>query len=261
MKRLHIIGSSIHISENDKQFNNVTKVRSGFSTEERFRQTVYTIYSICTLYPNDDIWIIDSSLEDIDHYFNTSNFISNKVKRFYLKDIDKDIAHTVNTHHNKSYCESIMLKTFFEFKKDEIKDYDFITKISGRYWVDWTFNDRSCLTLENKNKLFIKKPIIFERADKKSWGSAVASNFEDFLLEGQPNWRVYSTHTVIYAFGSEFFDNMIQLLSLVINETKDDMWDGEYLWSYFISKLNIPVVEVDWSINGWGGVNKNLYEY
>lgn len=255
MKRLHIIGSSIHLSENDKQFNNVTKVRSGFSTEERFRQTVYTIYSICTLYPDDDIWIIDSSLEDIDHYFNTSNFISNKVKRFYLKDINKDIAHTVNTHHNKSYCESLMLKTFFEFKKNEIKDYDFITKISGRYWIDWTFNERSGLTIKNKNKLFIKEPTIFEKPDKKSFG------YDNFLLEGQPNWKIYSTPTVIYAFGSDFFDSMIQLLSEVINGTVEGNHDGEYLWSYFISKFNIPTVKIDWSINGWGGVHKKLCKY
>jgi len=254
MKRLHIIGSSIQLSHNEKEFNKVTKVRSGFSTKERFEQTLYTIFSIWSTFPNDDIWIIDSSLEDIDHLFKEFQFVTSKVKRFYLKDIDLPIAITVNTHDNKSYCESLMLKTFLKAYEKEIQQYDFIIKISGRYFIDNTF-ELDNLTLENKNKLFIKNTTVFENDNKLGW------SWNNLRFKDQPKWRLYSVPTVLYAFGSSAFNDIIKLLNAVMGETQNTHIDGEYLWKYLINDINIPIIEVPWQINGWCGVNKHVVKY
>ena len=73
MNKLIVVGSSIQPREGKFSYSNT---RSSFSTEERFRQTVFTINSLRNSIPDAKIMVVDSS-DDYMQYYAQLAFIKN----------------------------------------------------------------------------------------------------------------------------------------------------------------------------------------
>lgn len=164
MKKAFIITSSIDVS-NDYPLT-YSQTRSYFSAEERLRQTIYTLASLDSIRDdNVDIFLIDASesweqYESILRHQKNLRFIS-------IKKELSEIYNTVRTHQNKSHCETLIVSTIMAKYYNDLKNYDFLIKLSGRYFVDGSFTT-NLFNEYNKEKLFFKKPLTFEWSD--SWG-------------------------------------------------------------------------------------------
>jgi hypothetical protein len=127
---LIIITSVINISRNPL---NYTKIRSVFSTHERYIQTINTIKSLGKM-TNRKIIFIEGSEIDKEYkdtiYSNVDFFIQIK-NDHRLKQIIDGLS--------KGKAEAAL--TIEALKCINIKDYDNIFKISGRYYLNESFNE------------------------------------------------------------------------------------------------------------------------
>jgi len=250
MNKLVVVGSSIQ--PRDGKFT-YSKTRSIFDKEERFRQTFFTINSIKNTLPDATIKIVDSS-DDYREYMGFFSFFKN-VEFIPLKEISYTVFEKVNTHLNKSYCESLLLNTFYKHFKKEIQSHDFVIKATGRYFYD-NFNDALFIE-ENKDKIFFKKPLQFKWNDAWNyWMIDERTIQEDDML------RQYCT--VLYGFGSSQLDKMID-----INEASMSFIDSEEMYQYDIETLSYyltrpfkdQLIETDWLVSGWDGASGKFMYY
>jgi hypothetical protein len=250
MRKLFIVGSSIQPREGRFTYS---QTRSKFDAQERFRQTIFTTNSIRAAFPDAKIVIVDSSAEYAE-YIQTF---------WYLKDVDfiplrelcEDAYETVNTHPNKSLCESLLLNTYYKTHKPQIKEYDFVFKATGRYFY-YDFNDQ-LLTEQNKDKIFFKKPLNFE------WNNDWRYQFVDRRLL-QDNNRLHQYCTVLYGFGSEHLEKFIDINEATIhllNQTAMSHYDIETLSYYFTRAFEDKIIEVDWKVSGWDGTSGRFMYY
>jgi hypothetical protein len=250
MNNLVIIGSSIQPKDGIFTYSNT---RSSFSAEERFRQTFFTINSIKNCLPDSRIIIVDTS----------DNYMGYLPNLAFMKDVDyvpiKDISYSafelVNTHQNKSYCESLLLNTFYKSFKKEIQNYDYIIKATGRYFY-FDFND-SLFDESNLNKFFFKKSMKFK------WNPAWNYSMIDRRAIQQDDMlRQYCT--VLYAFGKSNLDAMIDINEATIKflESKEMVhYDIETLSYYLTRPYEDRMIETDWKVAGWDGVSGQFMYY
>ena len=117
MNNLFVVGSSIQTRNMPLTYS---KVRTVFSNEERFRQTIFTVNSIKAAFPNAKVAVVDSS-ENYAEYQDTFRFFKN-TEFVPLKELDGEAFEIVNNHPNKSLCESLLLNTFYKkFKKEKCR--------------------------------------------------------------------------------------------------------------------------------------------
>ena len=128
--------------------------RSIYSTETRYEQTLDTIESIRKNIPDVCIFLIDNSNLDIDMYNKL-----NKLCDVFINPInDKKLKYYTDRNIYKSIAEGYQIMYFLDlFKQLDIK-FDRFFKISGRYYLNDTFN---------YNK-YLNNDIIFSNNDK--WG-------------------------------------------------------------------------------------------
>ena len=137
MKLAFIITSCIEV-KNEHPLT-YSKVRSYFSNEERFRQTITTVASLDALTKNDStIYLVDTS-EHCEPYRNNFWYQPN-LKFISIKEEFPEIFDIVTSHPNKSYCECLILHTVMTKYKEEFLAYDYVLKISGRYFSDSSFD-------------------------------------------------------------------------------------------------------------------------
>lgn len=252
MKKLFLVVSSIETS-NDRPFN-FGNTRSQFSNEERFRQTMFTLQSIRSWYPNDHIIVLDTSIEKNEEYKKKCEYFNASYIAF--KDVDPEANKIVRTHESINYCECLLLSTFFKKSKQLLKEYDYIIKTTARY-VYSNFYD--VFTPENTNKFFFKKPIPFE------WNDGWRYDMIDRRYI-QNNNVLYQYSTVLYAFGSSNVERIIDIFDAhnhVVTMTlpMDINYDIESL-SYFLTRpYSNDIVETDWKIMGFEGVHGTLMYY
>lgn len=229
--------------------------KTHFSSDERLRQTIFTVNSLTNSLPDADIVIVDTSDEYQQYaalfhsYFKNVNFVP-------LKQLSSDACEIVNTNTHKSHCESLLLQTYYEKFKDDIKNnYDFIFKTSGRYF-HFDFNDK-LLTEENKDKIFFKKPIEY------TWSDSWRYHFVDLRHVEQTNvLRQYST--VLYGYGVEHLDKFMDMNVATIHLTKYasmSHYDIETLYYYFTRQYKNSIIEVDWKVSGWLGPSGQFVYY
>lgn len=108
-------------------------VRSYYNIDERFQQTLQTIYSIKNTIPTAKIYLIEGSF--INHEME---FILESMVDYYIN--VKHIAHIKRGIESKlkGFGESVQLTHIF--KNFNMKQYDYIFKISGRYYLNSNFN-------------------------------------------------------------------------------------------------------------------------
>ncbi len=150
MNNLFIVGSSIQTRNAPLTYS---PVRTIFSSEERFRQTIFTVNSIQAAFPEAKIVVVDSSdiykeYQDTFRFFKNTEFIP-------LKELDQEAFEIVNTHPNKSLCESLLLNTFYKKFRKEIKQYDYVIKTCGRYF--YFHLNGALFDVGNLNKLFFRR--------------------------------------------------------------------------------------------------------
>jgi len=247
--KLFIIPSTIQ--PRDGAFT-YAKTRSVFSAEERFRQTVFTINSIQSAYPDADMVLLDSS----DNYqtFKPDLLHIPNLKFVSLKEIDSNIANTVNSHVNKSLCECLMMNTYFKHFKKTIKEYDYVIKTCGRYFY---FNFENYFTEENTNKIFFKKPLQF------TWDDNWNYHYVD-LRHYQNNNKLYQYCTVLFAFGSAYLEKFIDINETVIHlidQPSMKHYDIETLMYYLTRPYQNNIIETDWKVSGWDGTSGRFMYY
>jgi hypothetical protein len=113
------------------------KTRSVFSKEERFEQTKKTILSIREKIPNNKILLIECSLltsEERDYFIENVDYFLN------VYDTDNnDIINRMFTI-SKSMGEGTITAIALQHIFNNNIDFDFLYKISGRYWLNDNFN-------------------------------------------------------------------------------------------------------------------------
>ena len=226
MKIAFIISSAINLDDTvNISFGNGNK-RSAFSSEERFRQTQYSLNSINLIFPDSKKYIFDTSINSDQYrkrlsYFKNLDFVS-------LNEIDKDKAMLCRTSKSKGFCESLSTMMFLDEKRNELENYDFIIKLSGRYF--FSSFDKSKLIEENTNKYLFKK--IRKWDWKESW------NFPNYLK--QPDNKLYYAPTQAYCVGKysieKYHNGIKNIYSHYLNESYENAMriDYECLMYYFV---------------------------
>ena len=253
MKKAFIVTSAIEVN-NDFPLT-YSSVRSHFSSEERFRQTIFTITSLdsirdpyLTIYLVDisDNWEVYAGI--LGHHKNLK-FIS--VKQNYPWILEK-----VRTHTNKSHCETLIVKTFIEQNLQELKDYDYVFKISGRYFIDGSFTTEH-LNQNNLDKLFFKYPMKFDWID--SWPYQMVDRRH---IQGDN--KLYQYSSVLYGGGRNYLEKLLDMNRVICEITgseKGKFYDIETLLYYFTRDFTKDIIEVPWLVNGWDGVNGRYLKY
>ena len=257
MKRCFIVTSSINVDPSKLLKN--TFIRSYFSPEERLRQTVATVINLNVADPEADIFLIDSSKDRFD-IFEQEHVFQNgaisglpRVKYVRLQDLNSEVAEMTRSHFSQTHCECLMLLEFLKHYKQELQSYDFITKISGRYLIDSSFNTEQFIP-EHSNKFIFKKALTYE-ADKlfPAFRAVLA---DELIIDN----RFSGYHTCLLSWGIEKLDVMELIFKLMVTDTKSEQskhWaiDMEHFLYYYLNRfLLLPdVIEVDWRVYGWGG--------
>ena len=253
MKKAFIITSAIDVDNNFPL--TYSNTRSAFGSDERLRQTTYTIASLDSR--TDDqtsLFLLDLS----DNYQSYKGVLSYQQNLFYVsvKEEFPEIYNLARTHPNKSYCETIILLAFIKKYKKILEHHDYIFKMSGRYFIDKNF-DISLFNDQHKHKLFFKRPMRFEW--NEHWNYAMvdrrAQQGDNFL---------YQYSSVLYGFGVGMLDRMLDIYHVIESFTghpKGMSYDVETLLHYFTRTYEQDIIETDWIIYGWDGTSGTFLRY
>lgn len=253
MKHCFIVTSSIQVD--NKHVFKGTANRSYFNTETRLQQTIGTLLNLKLADPQADIVLVDSSLErfeDIDKISGISYVEISKINSY--------LCHELNTHGSKSFCESQMLLFVFYFLKKELAQYDFITKISGRYLVDNSFH-LSLLNEENTDKFIFKHNQALIHPINNLY-----SSFRNVIpKEMIKNNTISGLWTSIYSVGKEKINFWEMLLKIISNDCTGKYYniDIEYIMYHYFDKFNLldKIVFSDSKIYGWQGNGGTFEKY
>ena len=129
-------------------------------------------------------------------------------------------------------------------------------KMSGRYLLDRHF-DISLFNEENKNKIFYKKPLEWEWSD--TWGYSMV----DIRKEtGDNKLRQYSS--VIVGWSKPYFEkytNMFTTVAAMLSQPTMYHYDVETLSYYFSRPYAEDIIETNWVVYGWLGINGQFVRY
>ena len=253
MKKAFIITSAIEV--NNKFPLTYSDKRSFFNTEERLRQTVMTLASLDGLCDKDTYYyVLDVSNEwhsfaELLHYQKNLRFISVK-ERF------PEIFEEVTTHPHKTVCESTILATFMRNYRAELSQYDFVFKMTGRYFLDSSF-DTSIFTETNKDKIFYKRPLEFEWKDE--WNYHMVDRRRE---QGTNTLRQYCS--VLFGWGQSHYDHFLDMFTAVPSILKQPAYshlDIETFGHYFTRPYESDIIETGWLVYGWDGATGRFWRY
>jgi hypothetical protein len=107
--------------------------RSYYSMNERFQQTLHTIHSIKQNVPESTIYLVEGS-----KITNDMEFIIESLVDYYIN--VKDITYIKNGIESKlkGYGEAVQIE--YLISNYNFKEYDYVFKISGRYYLNNNFN-------------------------------------------------------------------------------------------------------------------------
>jgi putative sugar O-methyltransferase len=141
---LFLIGSTIQ-TDNTKPLN-YSAVRSVFSAEERFQQTLFSIESIRLRLPHAVIFVADNSETLPENYLVTLKNKADYVYRCY----SQATTSSLYKGQGESECLQSALK---EIERLQLS-YDYLFKLSGRYYLTETFDLQSYLVAPDKVAFF-----------------------------------------------------------------------------------------------------------
>lgn len=255
MKDCFVVTSCIGTSKNSS-FKG-TNTRSFFSDAERLDQTIFSLRVISQRNPNSKIFLVDASEQEFPEIFSYN--IPN-LSYIRLELLNPVMANVIRTHSSKSHCECLILLEFLRYFKKELKEYDFVTKVSGRYLYRHGDHSRFFIPA-NRNKFFFKEELV--------WGGPAIDTFSESIIPKEIliEEKIHGFPTVMYGFGIEkldVFEAVINACAFASTEHSNLYYvDIEYTINYFIRKLGFinDVVATDWFIDGRCGVTGNIMIY
>ena len=250
MKPVFIIGSVL--ISNSGKFD-YTENRSYFSDRERHSHTTFAINSIYAIYPNSKVYVVDASLDteaagellfQYEHLWKAKD-----LECIRLAEVDAQKTVILNTHENKSYCEALLYSTFLKHYKDELKNYDYIVKLSGRY----NLTENCGTDLINKSDVYFKKIWDAPNPDKEHWA------YKDLMMPGQEPWEMNWTPSFCFAFGINRLEEFVDFWNFVLENTKENDRSCERLIQYWLWKNKLTPKELSWKILAFTGDNGRLW--
>lgn len=127
-----------------------TSLRSCFSIEERFNQTLHTIKSIRDLNDNSKILLVECS--DIND--NMTNLLKEKVDYFIQTYNNPDVHDACLQSNKKGYGEVQKVKIVCDYIIDNNIVFNRLFKISGRYYLNSSFDKSNYNTTSFTFKFF-----------------------------------------------------------------------------------------------------------
>lgn len=241
-----LITSSIDVTSSPLTYS---PIRSIFNSSERLSQTKITIESINQFCDQDfKIFLLDTSdnwqlYKDYFSYQSNLQFVS-------VKEEFPEIHHEVTNHANKSRCESSITQNFLLKYKDQIKEFDSVIKISGRYFIDDTF-DSSKL---DHDKIYFKRPLEYDWQD---WWQYDMVKLKDYN-------KLFQYCSTLFAWGKNHFDNVVDIYTIISNLlAQPDMqhYDIETLLYFLTRPLKDEITETNWNVFGWLAPNGQFIRY
>lgn len=231
-----------------------SKTRSFFSPDQRVEQTLCTISKILPLKNSEDeIYLLDASKDKS----LLSSFSSLPIKIINIEEKIPEIFNLIRTHKNKSFCECTMLVNFLKIYANELLKFDYIIKLSGRYYIEFPFSLNLLLNESNINKIFYKTPNSYE------WQDWWDYNMVDLRAQQQDNClRQYSS--VMYGWGRLCNNEISKMLEEAISILENPNlfhYDIETL-SYFLTRsTSSKILELEWTVCGRDGCSGRLVRY
>jgi hypothetical protein len=248
MKKAFIVTSAIEVDVN-------YPVQSYFSNEERFRHTMTTIATLDLRSDSDTvIYLLDIS--ENWNIYQEFLFYQKNLKFISIKEQFPDLYNKVITHPHKGHCECLIMSSFLREYKDELKQFDFIIKLSGRYFIDSSF-DVSIFNKYNTDKIFYKEPQCFEWNDL--WQYDLVDNRQE---QGDNSLRQYSP--IIYGWGRKHTDTFLDIFTAsatMLDQPSMSHMDIETLSYYFTRPYKNDIIETDWIVYGWDGTFGHFKRY
>jgi len=255
------MGTSAFIITSCVEVNNnypltYSKIRSAFSDIERWRQTIVSIAAIdsATVKKDTTIYLVDAS-ENVNKYRQALMYQPN-LKFISIKEEFPDIFDIVRSHPNKTFCECTILKNFIDRYQTELANYDFIFKFSGRYFLDSSF-DINFIAHYSTDTIFFKRPISYNWND--SWNCSMID-----LRAQQKNNKLYQYSTVLFGFGCQQLNNMLDIIGKIVDLLLDPKmlhYDMETLIYFYTRSLKDNIVETDWVVYGFHGPDGRFVRY
>lgn len=250
MKLAFIITSAIQVDPNKRIGEQFERPRSVHTTEERMRQTFFTMGSIYAAYPQADVFLVDASKDFRIPKEKLKQWKS--LKDYYPAVYNPQLQELVTSHPNKSLCEGLMVVDFIERNKDTLLDYDIIFKVSGRYIPYFRGN----LTLDS-SKIYFKKPLQFKWDD--SWRYQLVD-----LRKQKQNNLLSQYSSVLFGFGKEHFYKFVDILYVLVAMTSKPEYahyDIETLLYYCTRPYKNHIIETEWMVSGFVGSTDDFYWY
>ena len=255
MKNCFMITSCI---ETDKQSHfKGTRSRSFFSDQERLEQTIFQLRVISQRNPDSKIFLVDVSEKEFTEIYDWNIPHLSYIR---LETLNPELCKIIRTHPSKSHCECLLVLEFLKHFKYELEEYDFVTKMSGRYLYSHGEHDKFFIP-ENRNKFFFKDELIF--AGKDIEGMTRFPHPREILIDN----ILHGFVTVLYGFGIEKIDIFeILINACAATSTEHSRFfnvDIEYSMNHFVRKLGLldDVVTVPWVVDGECGVTGRLLSF
>lgn len=252
MKKAIIITSAIEVN-NDYPLT-YSSVRSHFSSEERFRQTVATIAAFDQAGDSDTvIYLIDVS----ENYALYSVLLGYQPNLRYIgvKEHMPEIWQDVTTHKNKSFCEQTIIYNFLKKFEHELNEFDIFVKFSGRYLIDGSFDIQ--IFNQQPSAFYFKHPMKFEWND--NWGYDLVDRRS---IQGDNH--LYQYCSVIYAWSKEYMEQYKNISRVIIefcSHPAGMIYDVETLLYFYTREYQDQIIEVPWTIYGWDGTSGRFLRY
>jgi hypothetical protein len=182
MKNITLITSIIDTPNTPLSY---IKTRSVFSKEQRFEQTKKTILSIREKIPNNKILLVECSIltsEERDFFIENVDYFLN-----VYDTNDNDLINRMFTI-SKSMGEGTMTIIALQYIFNNNINFDYLYKISGRYWLNDNFNynlfdnNLSCIhnIYNNTNNVFT---CFYKLTNKMTydWFQFLLNSEDDFI--------------------------------------------------------------------------------
>lgn len=237
-KNCFIITSSIEVDNNyPLDLWNDRRVRSDFCNEERYRQLCYTLFNLRNIDRDAKIYVIDTSF-DYEKYYSLESLYSN-ITYYPLAKHNQGAALITNINNNKSYCEALLLHSFVSANLEELSQYDFIIKMSGRYSFEMNVND-----LQKDKIMFVRK---YER-------------------QNNPENIYYIIPSTIYALDTKFLNLYVDILHKICgvlgeNDETYAIYSMETMLYDYTKEYEEDIVYTGWITRGFSGISKGYIWY
>lgn len=230
--------------------------RSVFAADERYRQTLITVNTLKCLEPEAAVYVLDASV-NWEGYKSLFELMFADCHYVPMKQLcqPKDYI-AIRTHPNKSLGESIQLRDFLYAYDTELRQYDYLFKMSGRYVINDGY-DTQVFDETKRHMMFFKSPLVYQWQDK--WNGMKTDVRHE---EGHNYFKQYCS--VFYGYGKEQLDTFKQLYSGMVSLLWHPSmigYDVETLLYYLLKDYRDITYTLPLRVMGWEGPSGDLMRY